>query len=232
MEDLRIGAAIRRVRRRRGWTQAQLGDRAGVSGSLVSSLERGHLDTVAVGTLRRVAGALEIRLDLVPRWRAGDLDRLLNAGHAALHESVAREFARRFPAWTLAPEVSFSIYGERGIVDILGWHAATGGVLVIELKTAIVDVNELLGTADRKRRLAPQMARERGWTATGPASLWVIVTEGRTNRRRLDAHRAVLRNALPADGRAMRRWLKAPTAAMSGISTWAGESDPRSRGPG
>jgi len=48
--------------------------------SLVSVLERGHVDGVTVATVRRVAQALGIRLDLMVRWRAGDLDRLLNAG--------------------------------------------------------------------------------------------------------------------------------------------------------
>lgn len=33
------------------------------------------------------------------------------------------------------PEVSFSIYGQRGVIDILAWHAATRSLLVIELKT-------------------------------------------------------------------------------------------------
>lgn len=220
MDDLRLGAAVRRLRHRRGWTQQQLGQRAGVSASLVSSIERGHLGSVAVGTLRRVAAELEIRLDLLPRWRAGDLDRLLNARHAELHESVAREFASRFPKWTIAPEVSFSIFGERGVIDVLGWHERTGTVLVIELKTEIVDVNELLGTADRKRRLGPTIAKERGWNAAGPASLWLIVSEGRTNRRRIEDHRAVLRNALPADGRAMRQWLRAPSVPIAGLTSW------------
>ncbi len=229
MDDLRLGAAIRRVRHRRGWTQSQLAARARVSSSLVSSVERGHVDSVALGTLRRIAGALDIRDDLTARWRAGDLDRLLNARHAELHESVAREFVSRFPSWTLAPEVSFSIFGERGVIDVLGWHARTGAVLVIELKTDIVDVNELLGTADRKRRLAAAIARERGWTPRGPASLWVVVAEGRTNRRRLDDHRAVFRNALPADGRAMRTWLKAPAEPIAGISSWSDVSGAHAR---
>jgi len=56
---------------------------------------------------------------------------------------------------------------------------------VIELKTAIADVNELLGTADRKRRLAAQVARERGWDPR-TVSQWLIVADTRTNRRRLD----------------------------------------------
>ena len=39
----------------------------------------------------------------------------------------------------IAPEVSFAIRGERGVIDILAWHAKPGHSLVIELKTDIVD---------------------------------------------------------------------------------------------
>ena len=68
-----------------------------------------------------------------------------------MHESVARVFRDELPAWMLAPEVSFSVYGERGVIDILAWHPGRRALLVIELKTDLVDMNELLGTFDRKR---------------------------------------------------------------------------------
>jgi hypothetical protein len=40
------------------------------------------------------------------------------------------------------------------VIDILGWHAAARMILVIELKTEFVDINETMGTLDRKDRLA------------------------------------------------------------------------------
>ena len=82
MDDLRVGAAIRAVRIRRGWRQADVAQRAGSSVTAVSRVERGQLDGMPLATLRRIAAALDIRVDLVPRWRGADLDRLLNAGHA------------------------------------------------------------------------------------------------------------------------------------------------------
>jgi transcriptional regulator with XRE-family HTH domain len=39
--------------------------------------------------------------------------------HAGLHEAVARWFDTELPEWILAPEVSYSINGERGVIDIL-----------------------------------------------------------------------------------------------------------------
>jgi hypothetical protein len=141
-------------------------------------MERGHLGGQSLDDIRAVAAALDMRIDLVARWRAGDLDRLLNGGHSALHESVARMFRDKVPGWVLAPEVSFAIYGERGVIDILAWHPGRRALLVIELKTDLADMNEVAGTFDRKRRLARQIALERGWDPL-TVSAWLIVVDGR-----------------------------------------------------
>jgi hypothetical protein len=117
--------------------------------------------------------------------------------------------AQELPEWTLDPEVSFSIYGERGIIDILAWHPGHRALVVIELKTDIVDVNDLIGQMDRRRRLARRIGEERDWDPL-TISTWVIVAAGRTNRARLAAHRALLRNAFPVDGRSIRGWLRRP----------------------
>lgn len=218
MDDTHLGAAFRAVRIRRRWRQEDAAARAGVSRALISMIERGHVGRTPLDSLRRVATALEIRLDVVARWRGGDLDRLVNAHHSALHESVASYFMG-MRAWEHAPEVSFSIYGERGVIDVLAFHPASGSLLVIELKTAIVDINDLLGTVDRKRRLATQIAAGRGWQAEA-VSTWVIVGRGRTNQRRLSAHRAVLRAAFPSGGRAIQSWLRDPVGSIHAISTW------------
>ncbi len=219
MDDQRFGSAVRGVRIKRGWRQADLAARAGISASTISRIERGHLDSFSIAVIRRVAAALDIRVDLIARWRAGDLDRLLNAKHSALHEQVARMFRDQLPAWVLEPEVSFAVYGERGVIDILAWHQARRALLVIELKTDIVDVNDLVGGVDRKRRLARNVARERGWDA-GSVSVWVIVAAGRTNRARITAHGAMLRAAYPTDGRVVKRWLRNPDNPVSALSMW------------
>ncbi len=220
MEDLRFGTVIRLVRQRRGWRQQDLAERSGVSQTVISRLERGHLGPQSIDDVRAVAAALDVRVDLVPRWRAGDLDRLLNRGHSALHESVARLFRDELPAWVLAPEVSFAIYGERGVIDILAWHPGRRALLVIELKTDLADMNELVGTFDRKRRLARRIALDRSWDPV-TVSAWLIVVGSRTNRRRAATHEAMLRSALPDDGRAIRRWLGDPVGRVAGLSFWS-----------
>jgi len=167
-----------------------------------------------------MADALGVSLRLVAVWRGGDLDRLINAKHSALHESVAAA-ALGWKGWVIAPEVSFSVFGERGIIDLLAWHAGTRTLLVIELKTEIVDINDLMGKVDQKRRLAPEVAKERGWFAKSVA-VWVIVAESTTNRRRVARHRTVLRAAFPHGGREVDGWLTQPEAELAALTFWSG----------
>jgi transcriptional regulator with XRE-family HTH domain len=223
MDDVRVGRAVRAVRIRRGMRQRDVASAAGVTQTTVSRLERGELGGMTVERIRAIGAAVGVLIDITPRWQGGELDRLLGARHSTMHEQVARRL-RSLPDWIVAPEVTFSIYGERGAIDVLAWHGATRTLLVIELKTEIVDVQELLGTLDRKRRLAPAIVRERGWDPRFVAT-WVIVAEGRTNRRRVDAHAAVLRAALPDDGRRIGPWLAAPRGTVAALSFW-----PRSDG--
>jgi transcriptional regulator with XRE-family HTH domain len=216
MDDQRIGWTLRAIRIRKRWRQSDLAARARVSRWVVLRIEHGRLASVPVGKLRAVAAALDARVDAVVRWQVGDLPRLLSARHSRMHEAMARFFGH-LPDWTAEPEVSFSIYGERGIIDILAWHPSRRILLVIELKTEIVDVNELLGTLDRKRRLAADIARSRGWDPAAIAT-WVVVADGRTNRRAMAEHATVLRAKLPTGGRAMRTWLRDPVGAVNSLS--------------
>ena len=162
MDDAAVGRVYRAVRIRKRLRQVDVALAAQTSQDTVSRLERGAIGGMTVAQIRAIGEAIGVTLDLVPRWRGGELDRLLGARHSALHEAVAARFAT-LPGWSAVPEVTFSIYGERGAIDVLAWHEPTRTLLVIELKTEIVDVQELIGTLDRKRRLAPKIALERGW---------------------------------------------------------------------
>lgn len=229
MEDMRFGATIRAARIKRGWRQTDLAAKAGVSQATVWRAERGHIPEMTLAAIRQVATALEIRVELLPRGRGADLDRLLNARHSALHESFVRAIAHDFPAWEMASEVSFAIWAERGVIDLLLWHPGRRALLIIEFKTELVDVGDLLSTMDRRRRLAHEIAKERGWFPR-TVSTWVVLAASRTNERRIAEHRTVLRNAYPADARRMRRWLRDPDGPIAALTTWA-ESANRSTAP-
>ena len=207
---------MRAVRIRRALRQEDVASRARVHRSTISRIERGHIGSLSLDTLRRSAAALDIRVMLLPWWRGGELDRLLNARHSAMHEELARLF-RDLPEWIAAPEVSFAIFGERGVIDILAWHPSTRTLLVIELKTELVDMQDLVGTVDRKRRLAARVARERGWNPERTA-VWVVIARSERNRRAVHAHAAFLRSAFPDDGRRVTAWLRHPVGSFAALS--------------
>jgi transcriptional regulator with XRE-family HTH domain len=219
VDDARVGAALRAVRVRRGWRQVDVARKARAHTSAVSLIERGHLESVSARTLRRIAAGLEVRIEYTVRLPHGELERLLNAGHAAMHEALARHLSA-LPDWLHAPEVSFAVCGERGVIDILAFHPPTGSLLVIELKTEIVSIEDLLMTMDVRVRHAADIARSRGWQPR-TVSAWVVVAESDLNRRRVRRNAAVLRSAFPADGRTMRAWLRRPVGAVRALSFWA-----------
>jgi hypothetical protein len=206
---------------------------AGLSDATISRIERGHLDRLAFAALERVAGVLEIRLELVPRWRGGEVDRMLGRRHSLLHEAFARHL-RAEPAWTFRPEVSYSVYGERGVIDMLAWHAERAMILVVEFKTELVDVNKLAETMDRRRRLAIRIGEDLGWRPVA-ASCLVVLSGSRTNRRRVAEHRTILRAAFPAGGRRLAGWLRDPRESVSMLAMWPdtnhNTSGPDSRAP-
>jgi transcriptional regulator with XRE-family HTH domain len=216
MDDQRIGTMLRAIRIRKRWRQSDLAVRAHVSRWVVLRIEHGRLASIPVGKFRAVANALDARADILIRWQGSDLPRLLSARHSRMHEVMARFFGD-LSDWTAEPEVSFSVYGERGIIDILAWHPTRRILLVIELKTEIVDVNELLGTLDKKRRLALDVARARKWSPAVIAT-WVVVAKSRSNRRAIAEHATVLRAKLPMDGRGIGAWLRDPHGAVHALS--------------
>lgn len=183
---------------------------------MVGRIERGGVATARVDVVRRMADALGARFDTAVRWQGGDLGRLIGARHSAMHEAMAR-YLRALEPWVSEPEVSFSIYGERGIIDVLAWHPPSRCLLVIELKTELVDLNETMGTLDRKRRLANRIARDRGWDPA-TVGVWLVVADTRTNRRALATHATVLRSKYPADGRTIRSWLRRPNGQVLALS--------------
>ena len=214
MNDLAIGRVFRRIRQRRDWRQEDVAAQAGISDTTYSEIERGQLEGTTIGKLRAVARVLEIDLAIEPRWRGGALDRELSRRHGQMTEAVTRLLIE--DGWEVRPEVSFSHFGERGIVDLVAWHPAPRTMLLIELQTELTDVNGLLGATDRRRRLAGVIASSCSWDPRVVAQ-WIVLADGRTNRRRLADYRAVLRAAFPTDGRVVRGWLRHPRGRIDAL---------------
>lgn len=213
MNDGELGGIVRALRHRRGWRQSDLARKADVSASLVGVLERGHAETLSVRSLRRIGSALDLRLGWDAGYRGAELARLRDAGHAQLAEWLTRQLEAF--AWTVVPEASFNHYGDRGRIDLLALHPATRSLVVVEVKTVIAEIQDLLGTLNTKERVAPTVAQSLGWRAAG-AVPFLLVADGTTNRRRLADHsRLFARFGLR--GRGALAWIRQPSGTPSGL---------------
>jgi len=215
MDDLRVGVIYRAVRRRLRMRQRDVADSAGVHQSVISRIERGHLGEVRVATLRRVGTALEIHMPFEPRWRGGMLPRILDRDHASLIEEVASLFVSR--GWQVLPEYTFNEYGERGPVDLVAWQPERPALALVEVKTVLVSVQDLLAQLDRRMRIVPRRLREeRGWISDVRAYL-VVLPETTAARSAVAKHSSTIRAALPAQSREARAWISRPEGDLRAV---------------
>jgi len=89
-------------------------------------------------------------------------------------------------------------------------------LLVVEVKSVLPDVQSALATLDRKARLAPRIAAERGLRISSVSRV-LVLPENATTRRRVQLVAATLTAAYPARNIEVRRWLRAPSATLAGI---------------
>jgi transcriptional regulator with XRE-family HTH domain len=215
VDDQRVGRIVRALRRRLGWRQLDVAERAGCSQTKVSLLERGHLSDVPLTTLRAIIGALDASLAIEVRWRAGALERLLDEDHAVLVGRCA-EILRR-AGWLVEVEVTYSEWGERGSYDILAYHLASRTLLVVEVKTDITSAEATLRKLDEKVRLAQPVAQKRfGWSGDTVGRLLVLAGSS-TLRRRVARHRAIFDRSLPTRAVDVRRWIMSPVGGLAGL---------------
>lgn len=215
MNTGRVARVLRAIRLHQGLSQQAVADKARISQSAYSRAELGDLAGMTVGTLERVAGALGADVRVEVRFRGGLGDRLADAMHAALVDLTVGVLTSL--DWLVELEYGFNVFGERGSVDILAWHAATRTLLIVEVKSRFTDLQAMLLSLARKIRLVSDVVRaERGWDALTVAR--IVVTLGTTeNRSILARHAAIFDAALPARSVAIRRWLRAPTGAIAGV---------------
>src|SRR3990172_9889587 len=149
VDDLTVGLVLRALRIRRGWRQRDLAARVGCSQSVVSRIESGHLGGVTVDLLRRLFETLDARLELLPRWRGADLERLVDADHAAVVAATVQRL--ELAGWEVAVEVTYSVYGERGSIDVLATRSGSLAALVIRSRPSWPRRSASGGSSTRRR---------------------------------------------------------------------------------
>ena len=185
-----------------------------MSRSQVSRAERGWFEQLTLRAIRQVFAALEARLLIAPRWHGAELERLLDEDHSVVVASVADRLEAF--GWTPELEVTYSEFGERGSIDVLGLMPAMRAVVVVEVKTDVASAEALGRKLDEKARLAPGIVKARfGWTPVAVGRL-IIMPETMRLRRLVQRHEVIGR-MFPVDAVGVRRWLREPRGAFAGL---------------
>ena len=218
----RVAAVLRAFRLHLNLRQRDVAAAAGVSQTVVSRAERGLLHRVSFEQLDRIGGALRVGFFLDARWLDGDADRLIDTVHAAIVEVVVSALRRL--GWVVMVEYGFNMFGERGSVDVLAWHARYRVLLIIEVKSRLTDLQATFASFARKVRLVPDIVRrEQGWDPRHVGRLLVLPgTKG--NRAVIDRHAAMFESTFPERMPAIRSWLRQPDRGLGGI--WFLSSSP------
>jgi len=154
-----MGRVLRMLRLRRDWRQSDVAEKAKISSSAVGRHESGVIGSLSM--LEKHAAVFGLRIDVRVVGRAGSLVRLGDEEHARIVETVAAGF--REHGFLIETEASFSEWGERGRIDLLAFDPASWTLVIVEVKTQLLDLQDLFGSLNVKERLAPTIAERRGW---------------------------------------------------------------------
>jgi transcriptional regulator with XRE-family HTH domain len=111
----RLGRHIGELRRQRGLTQAQFGEKLGIAQKNVHRLESGT-QNLTLRTIEKVAAALDVDVDDL--WRAATTAPFLHDAHIALASS-SQLAPRPVPVFGIAAAAGFARDGQ--LADVLGW---------------------------------------------------------------------------------------------------------------
>lgn len=215
MDDRAFGRLVRAARLRRGWRQVDLEAAGGIDQTSQSRLEGGRLAGFTLRALRAAVTPLGMEVRLQAIGPPYSLREPRDAVHARLVELVAAMLRRG--GWTVLPEYTFNHFGERGSVDLVAWHPRRRALLIVEVKSRIIDIQELLSAFNRKLRIVPITVRTtRGWNPIAVGHV-LVVAEGTSQRRMIRAYATTFTSVLPASGRAIRAWLKDPVGHLAGV---------------
>jgi Holliday junction resolvase-like predicted endonuclease len=165
--------------------------------------------------IRNICEALGAKAHLTIWWAGAAADRLLDEHHAALVERAVDVLHRR--GWATIVEASFSEYGERGSIDILGAKAAGHAIAVCEVKSDFGSLEETNRVLDAKERLIPKIAAQRFGFRPAVVGTILIVPSTDRIRRIVARYERTMASTYPARSREVRAWLHRPIAHLRGV---------------
>jgi hypothetical protein len=110
----------------------------------------------------------------------------------------------RASGWIVAREVEIGDARSRGWIDLLAYHPVRRLLLVIEVKTELIDIGALERTFAWYEREALAASRRLGWHPRTQVGA-VLVLDSNANRRRIVAAHDVFARAFPGHAVELRR---------------------------
>lgn len=172
----RLGRVIRAARKRRHWTQAQLGERVGLSQSEVCRIELGTATRAPLETWIALALALGLR----SRFELGrdTLEEPADAGHLAIQELLLRQARATGCSGTF--ELPIGRGDPAHSVDVFVRDDARRRLIVEEAWNTIGDIGAGARSFDRKLALAADLAIAIGGERPyGVHGVWVVRASAR-----------------------------------------------------
>lgn len=175
---------------------------------MISRMERGQLGSQSIRAVARVVEALDATAELVVRWQGEELDRLIDSVHASLVQATVA--CLQAAGWVTRVEVSFNHFGDRGRVDVLSFQPGVRILAVVEVKSALGDLQDTSGRLDVKVRLGPMLASSVGWERPAAVVRALVVADTRTARRVVERHAGIFEE-FSLRGRQALAWVRGPT---------------------
>jgi DNA-binding XRE family transcriptional regulator len=205
---LRIDLArtVRDVRLALGWSQRELARRSEIAQSTVCRIERAVLDDLTFDTAALILDVLGVRVSLVLQAPfIADRGWQRDAGHARCLAYVARRLRRL--GWTVVTEVEIVTGSSHGWIDVLAYRESDGLLLIIEVKTDLVDLGKLQRQVSWYERAAWEAARQQGWSPRRAISAVLVLATERTFEQ-IEDNRELLRQSFPLSARGLGQAVK------------------------
>ena len=191
-----VAAIARKTRGELGWSQRELGSRAGLSRARVARLELGHGGRGRIDDAARLLDTMGVRVHLLVRQpvlvgRPVQTD----AAHARVVTYAARYLERA--GWTMSREVPIGGDRIRGWIDLLAHDTSRGVLAVVECKGDLDDLGALERQVAWYEREAPWAAGRLGWGRSRARIVLVVALASRRNVDFVRANREPLRARFP-----------------------------------